>query len=217
MPADHTAEAAALERVIEPVLLTACRLNRARCRGVVVPAGDAQASLAEARLRAVEQGIGEQLGRLEPLLQSLLDLAVNPESAPEGDRAEAIYDTLALPGGIEPALFSILTMGGRTLTGEDAEAFRTRMLTLSGSLPGRVDADQSARLTPDAYDHTDTTNLVEPPTRTLPVIGVVFIVAAAVLVATNVLLYRKSAASLIDALDRLASLSEKDSGGEDSR
>jgi hypothetical protein len=72
------------------------------------------------------------------------------------------------------------------------EVLRKKMLEISSRLRGReggVDADRSARICPEAYEHVNTADLVQPPARRLVGVGIVLAGLAITMFAANVLLF----------------------------
>lgn len=84
------------------------------------------------------------------------------------------------------------------------EFLRKKMMEISSRLRGRIDADETARICPDAYEHVNTANLVPNTGRSLARIFVVLIVLVVVLIVGNVVLYKQSSSELIQALKRLS-------------
>ena len=67
-----------------------------------------------------------------------------------------------------------------------------------------IDTDDSARICPDAYEHTNTANLPLPVGTRLLGIAIVFIGLILVVVVANVWLFKTSSADLYRSLEDVA-------------
>jgi type VI secretion system protein ImpK len=77
---------------------------------------------------------------------------------------------------------------------------KRKMAQIAERIRGYVNVDDKTRICPEAYDHTDVRNLIEPPAR--KVVGIVIAVVglALVLFITNLVLYRQASRDLAKAL-----------------
>jgi hypothetical protein len=76
-----------------------------------------------------------------------------------------------------------------------------------------LDADPSARICPEAYEHVNTANLVEPPGRKLVGVGIALAVGLIVVCAANVALYSSSSSKLEAALEAIIDAAGRGTGG----
>jgi type VI protein secretion system component VasF len=82
------------------------------------------------------------------------------------------------------------------------EYLRKRMLEIAPRLRGLIDSDATARICPEAY-HTDTRNLVEPPSRKMGAIAIVFVVFALTTMACNFFLFKNASDLLTNSLRQI--------------
>ena len=59
-----------------------------------------------------------------------------------------------------------------------------------------AEMDQTARICPEAYDHVDTRDLVEPPSNKMVLIGIVFLCFMLAVVVSYVWLYRTASRNI---------------------
>lgn len=83
------------------------------------------------------------------------------------------------------------------------DELRRLMAKLSGRVRRYIDQDDKKLVCPDAYDHTDQTNLIEPPKRGLIGVGVIAVGLVVVVFVTNIALFQASRRTLSTQLDRL--------------
>ena len=213
-----------LPQVCEPLFQWACRLNRSIRKGVAPPASqsreEAAAMLAEVRARAEQAGIAERLARAEPVLlyftdftaRALPDAAQWPSLAQErglegGD--EEFFDRLdetlrdASPEATEQISVFYTCMGlgfSGWYTGQP-EVLRRKMQECAARLRPQIDADPTARVTPEAYEHVNTADLTEPPARRLGALLIVAAGLALTLLVANAVAYIQKRAELKSSLD----------------
>jgi type VI secretion system protein ImpK len=77
---------------------------------------------------------------------------------------------------------------------------RQKMVQCSARMRGMVETDELTRICPEAYEHIDTRNLVEPPGTKLLGIGVALIGLIIVLFVANIILFRSSSQDLTGKL-----------------
>lgn len=80
------------------------------------------------------------------------------------------------------------------------EYLRKKMQDISLRIRGAMEGDSTARICPEAYDHTDTRDLIEPPTGRVWLMLVIFLISAATALGCNLYLFSKAAGSLKDSL-----------------
>jgi type VI protein secretion system component VasF len=81
------------------------------------------------------------------------------------------------------------------------EYLRKKMLEISSRIRHVMDSDQVSKICPEAYEHVNTANLVEPPGRRLVGVGIVVVGLLLVVFAANVSLYLHSKRQMTAALD----------------
>ena len=117
---------------------------------------------------------------------------------------DLLDETLAEPGAeADERLMVYYTCLGLGFTGWYAgqpEYLRQKMNALAKRLSGAIDRQQTARLTPEAYEHLDTRNLVEPPGVRLATLGIVFAGLLAIVTGVNFYLFHEASATLAESL-----------------
>ncbi len=83
------------------------------------------------------------------------------------------------------------------------EYLRKKSLEVSARIRPYMDADSSARICPEAYEHVNTSDLVEPPGKRLVLVMIALVGLAAVVFVANIVAYRDSRGKLADALDEI--------------
>jgi type VI protein secretion system component VasF len=81
------------------------------------------------------------------------------------------------------------------------EYLRKTMLTIAPRIRHLVEADQTAKICPDAYEGIDTRNLVQPPGSKMVFVGILFLCFILAVGITYVFLYRAASRSLSTSLD----------------
>jgi type VI protein secretion system component VasF len=85
------------------------------------------------------------------------------------------------------------------------EYLRKTMLTIAPRIRHLVEADQTAKICPDAYEGIDTRNLVQPPSSKMVLVGILFLCFILAVGVTYVFLYRAASRSLNTSLDQILS------------
>jgi type IV/VI secretion system ImpK/VasF family protein len=216
-----------LLEVCEPTLQYVCRLNRlARKGGHVGPEevrAQIKALLTDAKAKAGQQpGLGGQFDKIELPLIFFCDSMVRESTLPFAGRwqdlaaernelagDEKFFDLLeeTLADRSEQSaerltvFYTCLGLGFTGWYAGQPEYLRKKMMELAARLRGKgMDADAGSKLCPDAYEHVNTSNLIEPPGRSLVGIAIALAALAIVLFLTNAQLYRSSAGELTSAL-----------------
>lgn len=222
----------ALLEFCEPVFQYVCRLNRLARKGGHVAADEVRsqlkALLTDARAKAQQQpGMGAQFEKVElPLIffcdsmirESKLSFAGKWQdlAAERNELAgdEKFYDLLeeTLADKSDQAaerltvFYSCLGLGFTGWYAGQPEYLRKKMMEIAGRVRGKgMETDTGSKLCPDAYEHVNTSNLIEPPGRSLIGIGIALAALAIVLFLTNAQLYRGSAGELKSALGDITS------------
>ena len=69
--------------------------------------------------------------------------------------------------------------------------------------PGLMDADESIRICAEAYDHVDTSDLVEPPGKKLAGIAIALVGLVVALFITNIFMFKWASDDLRAALQSI--------------
>lgn len=117
---------------------------------------------------------------------------------------DLLDETLAEPGAeADERLMVYYTCLGLGFTGWYAgqpEYLRQKMKAIAKRLEGSIDRVQTARLTPEAYEHLDARNLVEPPGVKLATLGIVFAGLLFIVAGVNFYLFREASSTLAESL-----------------
>jgi type VI secretion system protein ImpK len=207
----------------EPLFQCVCRLNRSARKGVSPEMPQARSELkgvlSECRARSVQNQQTENYEKVEIILLYFADFMVRSsalsfarqwqdmaqekgQSAGDEDFFDQLDNTLRDPSdGATDRLSVFYTCMGLGFTGWYAgqpDVLRKKMLECSSRLRGQMDADRSARICPEAYEHVNTADLVQPPARKVAGVGIVLVGLAITMFAANIALY-------LDRQDRLKS------------
>jgi type VI protein secretion system component VasF len=85
------------------------------------------------------------------------------------------------------------------------EYLRKTMLTIAPRIRHLVEADQTAKICPDAYEGVDSRNLVQPPSSKMVFVGILFLCFILAVLFTYVFLYRAASRNLSTSLDHILS------------
>lgn len=83
------------------------------------------------------------------------------------------------------------------------EYLRKTMLTIAPRIRHLVEADQTAKICPDAYEGIDTRNLVQPPGSKMVFVGILFLCFILAVGITYFFLYRAASSSLDTSLKHI--------------
>lgn len=215
--------------ICEPLFQYVCRLNRVGRAGGRVDSGVVRAEikglLAEMRAKAEQtSGMSGLYEQVEPVLLFFTDSMIltsslniasgwKPFSHERGELAfeEKFWDLLeeTLQDPSEQAtqklavFYTCIGLGFTGLYTGQPEVIRRKMLDISARLRGVIDADQSARICPEAYEKVDQRNLTRPPSRSVTMLVIVLVLMSAVLIFAYVQLFRGTSANLRQSLDAI--------------
>lgn len=80
------------------------------------------------------------------------------------------------------------------------EYLRKKMLEMATRIRRHMESDTTVRICPEAYEHTDTRDLIEPPTRSLGAIAIAFVILMLTTLAANYYLFQKASQDLTESL-----------------
>lgn len=215
----------------EPLFGYICRLNRLVRSGQAVDFETVRTELKELLARLAEgaknqASISEQFRRVELPLLFFVDSVISESGLPfagkwnqrrlayernelAGDEKffDIVDETLAQPGKeADERLAIYYTCIGLGFTGwyqAQPEYLRKKMKQILARIGAHADADEKTPITPDAYQHTNTSNLpLALGERVLPLI----LIVAGLLVFVagfNIYLFRRSSSELSETLTRI--------------
>jgi hypothetical protein len=214
-----------LVEICEPLLQYVCRLNRVGRKGGRVDYGTVRAELKgiftdmKAKAEATP-GMAGPYNEVEQVLVFFTDSMILNSKLPPGWKPishergelgfeEKFWDLLedVLKDPSESAtqrlgvFYACIGLGFTGLYTGQPDYIRRKMLEIAARLRGQIDADQQARICPEAYENVDTRNLTQPPNRSLFMLVVVALVMVAVLLVGYVQLFKESSRRLGASLD----------------
>ncbi len=220
-----------LLELCEPIFQYTCRVNRIARNGGQLEYVTARAEVKE-RLESIaakasaDSRLNTQYKKTElPLLffidSMIVESGINCSS--EWDKNRLAYEHDELAG--DEAFFDFLDESAKDTSDEGAErlAFfyvclglgfcgfyigqteilKQKMIEILPRIRRWVDTDHHSRISPDAYEHLNTANLVEPPTFKLFGIAIVFITMCVLVFASVIFLFYSSSSDLSNAMERI--------------
>lgn len=219
-----------LPEVCEPLFQYVCRLNRSARKRVPLDAGhvraEAKAVFAQMKAAAASDPVlHQQYERVEPALLVFLNTMIEKSRLsfahtwkrlggddggdPGGEERffTLMEQSLAEPGEAAGQRLAVFyTCLGLGFTGPHAgrpDELRRTMMTLGGRIRPFMDADQTARICPEAYEKVDTRVIYEPPSRGLTGLALALIIMTLSLVAANIVSYRQAQRQLDRSLEQI--------------
>lgn len=212
----------------EPLFQYVCRLNRSARKGVSPEMAQVKADLkgllAECKAKAAANRLGDAFDKVEIILLYFIDFMVRESKltfarqwrdlahernklAGDEDFFDELDQTLKDPSDNATERLGVYyTCLGLGFTGwytGQPEYLRKKQLEVASRLRGMMDADRSAKICPESYENVNTSDLVQPPARTLVAVAIVLIGLTATLFAANVALYLDKQGRMKDALGAL--------------
>jgi type IV/VI secretion system ImpK/VasF family protein len=212
----------------EPLFQYVSRLNRAGRKGgqfeYPVARAEVQALLDEIQTKAgTDPRLKSQAKAIELPLIFFVDSMISESSLPfaaewnkkrlayernelAGDEKffDLLEDTLKEQGEEATARISVFyTCIGLGFTGwyfGQPEYLRKKMLEMATRIRGLVESDPTVRICPEAYEHTDSRDLIEPPTRSIGGIVIAFVVLMLTTLVANYYLFQSASSTLTESL-----------------
>ena len=217
-----------LLEVCEPIFQYICRLNRAGRKGAsfdfAAVRSEILALFEEAKSRASSDfKLAAQYKELELQLVFFVDAMIYESKLPwarkwSNDRLAFKRDELAgdekffdlldatLKDQSDEAserlaiYFTCIGLGFTGFYFSQPEYLRQKMQDISLRIRGYVESNSQARICPEAYDHTDARDLIEPPTGRVWLMLVVFLICGITALACNMYFFSKATSGLKDSL-----------------
>ncbi|UCD74776.1 MAG: DotU family type IV/VI secretion system protein [Phycisphaerales bacterium] len=220
-----------LYELCEPLLLYVCRLNRAARKGGSVEFREARGQIdgifADIRAKAASvPGLASEFAKVELAIIFFVDFMMAESRLPfasqwhenrlafdrnelAGDEKffDILEETLAERGEAADERIAVLyTCLGLGFTGwysDQPEFISSKMMECSARMRRIMDQGESTRICPEAYEHADTSNLIEPPGAKLLGLGLALVGLIVVLLVASAVLYVQRKSDLNQALDRI--------------
>ena len=219
-----------LLELCEPICQYVCRLSRSGRKGAQpqfsVVRSDIENILGEIRKAATDPYMAEQFAKVELPLIFFIDSILSESDLPlaaqwnenrlaaekhelAGD--EKFFDLLdeTLADGSEAAterLTIFYTCIGLGFTGwykGQTDHLQKKMTEIAARIRGYLKTETQDRICPEAYEHLDTRNLIEPPSQKLIGIAIALVGLILSLLMTNMYLYSQASTDLLRALERI--------------
>lgn len=212
-----------LSELIEPLLQYMCRLSRSARNGAQLDADQTRAELkgllTQAKMQAAGSGLAEQYSKIELPLVFFVDFTIKEgqynisrkwkeiafdynELGGDEKFFDLLEETLKEPGRAADdrlaVFYELLGLGFSGWYAGQPEFLRKKQKEIFARISGIVPETESRKICPDAYEHANTENLIEPPGARLLALGVVLVVCIVGLFLANIYLYHQS----VDALNQ---------------
>lgn len=216
--------------ITDPLFQYVCRQNRAAQRGVSVDGGQVRSELksmlADLRMQAEASGMGEQYMQVRLPLIGFVDFMMRESrhafarswrSLAEEEKQlgldqrffEMLDETLADSSEKATERLTVFhTCIGLGFTGMymgQPDVLRRKQLEITARIRSRFDTDQSARITAEAYEHTDKRTLQQPVAQGVVSWVILLVVLTAGAIVANITMYRSAAKTLNDSLNQVIS------------
>jgi len=233
-----------LLELCEPLFQYVCRLNRSTRKSVRLELStvrsEVKAILADMKSRAsTDRNLVTQYDKIELVLLFFIDFMVRECVAASGGGGGGRWQELAaerkeLAGaegffdlGAEPltepgdaaterlaVFYACVGLGFTGWYAGQPEYLRKKMLEISSRIRPMMDTDQNAKICPEAYEHVNTSNFVEPPGRRLVGVGIVLVGLLILVTALNISLYYQASRRMSGAVQLITSKGAQGSGAD---
>lgn len=221
-----------LLELTEPLFQYICRLNRAARKNAPSEYEGVRAEIRElfesmAEKSRSDHRLATQYQKMELPLIYFVDSVVAESRlswAPEWNSNRLAFERQELAGderffelleetmaerGEEAAerlavFYTCLGLGFTGWYAGQPEVIKRKMVELAPRIRSYVESDDTARICPDAYEHTNKTNLPLPVGTRLLGIVIIFVGLLLVVIAANVWLFRASSSDLYQALENVS-------------
>lgn len=217
----------------EPLFQLVCRVNRSARKGVELSEASVRSDLTrtldELRTGAEHGGVADRLASVEGPVLMFIDETIQESRLPWAVAWSPLAEARGFTGGRErffetvrktledsgdaaldrlAVLYVCLGLGFTGPMEGKPDERRDLMSEIASRLRHVMDSDRSTRLVPEAYQNVDTSDLIEPPTRSVIGLAVLLAVLAVVVVAGNALVYQSASGELSRALSELSNAAE---------
>ena len=221
-----------LRELCEPLFLYVCRLNRAARKGAGVEYREARGQIegifADIRAKAASiPGLASEFAKIELALLFFVDFMIAESRLPfasqwhenrlafdrnelAGDEKffDILEETLIDSGEAANERLAVLyTCLGLGFTGwytDQPEFINSKMMECSARMRRIMDKGEASRICPEAYEHVDTSDLIEPPGAKLMAVGLGLIGLIVILLVASAVLYIEERSELKQALEQIS-------------
>ncbi len=217
-----------LSELIEPLLQYMCRLSRSARNGAQLDADQTRAELkgllTQVKTQAAGGGLAEQYSKIELPLVFFIDFTIKEgqynisrkwkeiafdynELGGDEKFFDLLEETLKQPGKAADdrlaVFYELLGLGFSGWYAGQPEFLRKKQKEIFARIGGVAPETESRKICPDAYEHVNTENLIEPPGARLLAFGVVLVVCIVGLFVANIYLYHQSVDALNQSLNAI--------------
>ncbi len=220
-----------LVELCEPLFQYVCLLNRSARKGSASAPNQVRAEilaiLADIRRKsAADPQLSKVFGPTEVVLGYFADSMIRNSSLPfakqwedlgavkgaaKVDGEEKFFDLLddalrdQTPAGVEQlrVFYNCIGLGFTGWYTGQPDLLRKRMFEISAKIRGVTESVHASRIVPEAYEHVNTNNLIDPPGASLLGIGITVFGLLAVVFAANMYLFTSSSRNLNDSVQRI--------------
>jgi len=231
-----------LLELCEPLFLYVCRLNRSARKGgsheYSHVRGEIKALLEDMKSKkAAEANLLTQYEKIEEVLIFFVDSMIAESNLPfahEWHENRLAYERKELAGDekffdlLEESLndsskaaterlavfYTCMGLGFAGFYAGQPEYLRRKMLDCKARIREMMDVDEFSRICPEAYEHVDTSNLVEPPGKKLLGIAIALVGSIIVLFVANLLLFKSASKDLGKALETIINPPAQNAGAD---
>lgn len=218
-------------QLCEPLFQYICRINRAARKGAAMEASHVRAEIKgifeDMAGRAVDTpGLREQFQALRLPLVFFCDYIIRTsamsfaaswqniaeEEAPPiytGDEMfflmldQTLHDKSDAASARLAVYYTCMGLGFLGYYETDVQEVQRRVKEIASRLRSGPDADRADHICPEAYEHVNTADLTEPPSRSLVPMVVAMVCLLILLFVANVYLYSGAASELTDSIQSL--------------
>lgn len=226
-----------LVELCEPLFQLICRTNRSVRKNVAVDAPGLRAEVKQLfkdmRERASKEHLTDQFEKVElPLIYFVDSMIVenggtlakswDPIQKERGKMVgddqfwdlldETLADTTEAANERLSVYYHCVGLGFTGAYNGQNDVLKKYMSKMQARIRSAMDVDQSARLSPEAYEHVNTANLVTPAGRSLVPIVIALVGTVLVMLAANVYFFRKSSSELSSSVRSIREANRIDSG-----
>ena len=220
-----------LLELCEPLFLYVCLLNRAGRKGGNLDfhpvRGKVKEIFGDMRNRAISDArLNLQYKEMEEPLTFFVDSMIAESKLPfakqwdfdriasgsqqlAGDEKffDLLDDTMKQPGDDATERLSVyyacIGLGFTGFYGGQPEYLRRKMLEIAPRIRHLIESDTTVRVCPEAYQHVDGRDLVEPPTSKMIVVLIIFLVFMLTTLACNFFLFQQASQQLTSSLSEI--------------
>jgi type IV/VI secretion system ImpK/VasF family protein len=228
-----------LLELCEDVFQYVCRLNRSARKGAplepTMVRSDIKALLSKTRSKtAGDPLLAQQYEAVERPLVYFIDFMIEESSLPfagewksnrlqkelysvnDGDEHffdlldETLRDTSRQATERLSVYYTCVGLGFTGFYAGQPEYLRRKMMEMQARLREQVDMDTGKRVVPEAYEHVDTSDLIQPPARSLIGLAVAVVAVIVSILAASVVMYLNESRDMRRAIEQ----TERVLGGE---